>query len=1067
MGTYNPYLPQILGQELVPIRDENIVFNGTINNIERGYSFRTTESRTLETGRFYINEFPSAYAPYHTYTINIYPKGQENQSGPIQSVIIPCNNGGVTGNVTIVGNSLADAVASASDTKYLRVPFDASGVSGDSASFFFAVNQYANVLNGKRILGVNFLYSADQLDEGDLSDPAMQLGSFRMNLRPDAFVGLWDYPALFSGTNVTNLFNEGSRFNANEINRIALGDTNVFFNGTGTAVNTCMPWTYTALQKFEASNAARIFMWGNAVGTVAGGDAPVWALDYVALEVIYCEEKRIITGSTLFGFGSSTGRVDFNLGVNMITLRDLTGAASPVLSAGEYTVTLARSNTGDQILIGSTSSSVVLGPEASINAVREAYPLVSHPAIQVNIPAPPTPAVDGQVFTDTEVEILPQISLHTSSAPLVETQVYGRQAVAQVYGVTFAFQNVLDSGISSASYPQVRFYARRFGDTIVPLTLTSASFPSSIATISPDEFDDLDEVIDGWKEVTLTFDTPPTMGTGTNPTWYWSASGETSGNRWEILGAVAPALSGTPGNILNLAPSPNQLSSATYGQPVSGAAIMFTWMPGYAPPVGGPTGDATSDAVLMFSQDPVAVSGFGASVETQTLTGIGLDCDLDPAFIPTGIQYNRLTWDFVQGYAMVDLFERTVVSGWGSADSGQVWNLAGGSVGDYSVSGGVGIHNRTTSTNMYSTGSSGWYDSDIRVRFSLSSLTTSPNAYIVTRFTDDNNNYRYRASVSSTGAVTVRLLSTIGGSTNFLTAGVTTGLTLAAGEFLWIRARTQGEALMMKVWLDGTDEPEPWTAQGAESGLTSGQIGVRTDNGSGFQVMFDDFSAQNLSFESFEIQRMDTVTDWQTIMLATSSAVTGFNDYEARTLVASSYRIRAVGVYGFNGPWSSTVTSTIPSPGVLGTSIDSTSNVLIFTSNSSQQGSYNLAYAMGWEGEVSEDFNFPEAAGQMVQTMYGRDYVTVFRPTERGGTNFSRTLLVQAAAIDPETLEDFTSLRDMAWADVPFICVRDQEANRWFTNVMVPSGRVQRSRRLYLAPVTVAEVTDTPTPVDP
>jgi hypothetical protein len=99
--------------------------------------------------------------------------------------------------------------------------------------------------------------------------------------------------------------------------------------------------------------------------------------------------------------------------------------------------------------------------------------------------------------------------------------------------------------------------------------------------------------------------------------------------------------------------------------------------------------------------------------------------------------------------------------------------------------------------------------------------------------------------------------------------------------------------------------------------------------------------------------------------------------------------------------------------------------------------------------------------------MYGRDFVTVFRPTERGGTNFGRNLLVQAAAISPETLEDFTSLRNMAWTNVPYICLRDEDGNRWFANVSVPSGTVLRDRRLYMAPVTIVEVTQTAAPVSP
>jgi hypothetical protein len=212
---------------------------------------------------------------------------------------------------------------------------------------------------------------------------------------------------------------------------------------------------------------------------------------------------------------------------------------------------------------------------------------------------------------------------------------------------------------------------------------------------------------------------------------------------------------------------------------------------------------------------------------------------------------------------------------------------------------------------------------------------------------------------------------------------------------------------------------------------------------------------------------MDTLTDWQTIMKAYHQNIASFNDYEARIGLLTSYRIRYVDVYGFAGPWSATITNTIAAPGVTATSVGANDHVWVFTTNAQQSGASNLAYCLAWSGEVSEDFNFPESSGQVFQTMYNRDYVTVFRPTERGGTNFGRSLLVQAAAISPETLEDFTSLRNMAWADVPYICLRDEDGNRWFANVSVPSGTVLRDRRLYMAPVTIVEVTQTANPVSP
>lgn len=894
MANYNPHLPLILGNEFVPIREENLVYTGVVNNVERGYSFRTTGTRTLSTGQFYLNEFPSGYTASNVYTINVYPKGREAWSGPVNSVIIPCNNGATSGDgASFFGaGSVAEAVRDPSSGDTVNIQFGTA--LGANVSFFFATNSYAQLLNGKRILGVNFLYAADLLDTGDLDDAQAQACALNLFVRQDSFIGSWEYPDMFGGVSIDDFRNQGNSFIPAAINRVQLGDTNMFFNttGSGASVSSCMPWTYTDLRRFEASSPVpRLFMWTRTNGFFSNS-APRFGITYAALEVVYCEEQRIATGSALFTVeGQASTSIPYNYGTNVINMRNLDGTLNPVLASGtDYTVTLMRSNVGDQIITPGNGSGppgaarVTTGPEASLNALREYYALPQLEPVQVNIPAPPSPDVDGQVFSKTSTAIIPQVTLNTSGGGLTEVQVYGRQAVAQVYGTVTAQQIIFDENINSSKvYPQVRYYARRFGDTTVPLSLDSTNFSpgtSPIVSITPAQFDALDELIDGWKEVTLTFpvSNQPSLGVGGDLTWRWSATGENIGNRWEVLGAIAEAISGTPNNFASrLAQAPNayQLGPGSYGEPTKGTFISLAWVPGYAPYMSGAAFDQTSDATIIFSQDPPSISGFTVTGSTQAVSGIGLNCGLNPGFIPTAIAYNTITW------------------------------------------------------NALSTGD------------------------------------------------------------------IVTG------------------------------------------------------------------------FGYYELQRSDSITDWQTIMKSTTLTGSSFKDYEARIGMSSLYRIRVGNSLRFNGPWSATITGSSTSPGVSGTSLDSTSNVLVFTTNSHQNGSSNLAYALGWEGEVSENFNFPEAGGQTYQAMYNRDFVFAFRPLERGGTNFTRTLLVQAAAISPPTLEDFTSLRDMAWTDVPYICVRDQAGNRWFANVSVPSASVQRARRLYLAPVSVVQVTNTPTPVQP
>lgn len=231
-------------------------------------------------------------------------------------------------------------------------------------------------------------------------------------------------------------------------------------------------------------------------------------------------------------------------------------------------------------------------------------------------------------------------------------------------------------------------------------------------------------------------------------------------------------------------------------------------------------------------------------------------------------------------------------------------------------------------------------------------------------------------------------------------------------------------------------------------------------------ITWDALSAASVpasGFGYYELQRSDTIdTTWNTILQASSPLVTGFSDFEARVGIESRYRIRFQHKLLFPSAWSPEVTGTIPAPGVTGAGAGN--GVLVFTTNERQTGNSSLAYAMVWgSGSVAEGFTFVEAGDVVLQQMYDRDYQVAFRPLERGGERFNRTMLVQAAAVPDGLIQHgFTSLRDLAWEDVSYVCVRDELGDRWLATVIVPDGVVQRDRRLYMAQVDVIEVTATP-----
>jgi hypothetical protein len=441
---------------------------------------------------------------------------------------------------------------------------------------------------------------------------------------------------VLSGLADTVIPSAGSVAINQQLGVLNLGD--IDNNFTDSLTSEVPPWRWAELLRFDPSTVNRLVTVIN-FQVLATPQSPIVNavtinLEYVALRVTYCEETRVAFGGWRFnGYGQ---------GMNAIPLRDpVTMATNPILAAGAYTAAISWVNPGD-ITAGAQGNFPIL------NAARQLYPITSHPGVQVNVPFPLGDHL-GEAFSRQPLNVLPQLSLHATGGTLTEPHVYGRQVAAQVYGSNTASQVIYDDIVGvSTPYPQVRYYARRWGSTTVPLLLssTSATVSGSSASIAVSDFDALPEIVDGWREVTLRFPVVPSMGTATpDPVWTWSAVGELAGNRWEVMGACAPAVSGIPSNFYNQVPSQDRLSAATY-QPPAGTATTLTWMPQgcSSPYVSGAAADPASDAVLIFSQDPPTVAELVISQLTQTVTGIGLNCGSLPCCIPSGIGYNRLTW---------------------------------------------------------------------------------------------------------------------------------------------------------------------------------------------------------------------------------------------------------------------------------------------------------------------------------------------------------------------------------------------------------------------------------------
>lgn len=823
MGTYNPHSPYIIGNEWAPIRQADYTPDAIT---ERGYTFGLDQSATVVSGAYYVRQPPQAPVYLASQFISVYSEDTEDLSGPIHQLIVPVSA------IMITGSSAAsDGIAALNNPSTSTGVQFVGGGTGD-VGLSFNTTAYSQQLFGKRIVNVEFLYGA--------AGPAESLAATQTSVTRLAttFNNIL-YASSLQGVAATTT--PGS-----EVNAISLTDMNPFWNPaifSTVAQWSVYPWRYDELALFDTTGGfTRLIIRMRALLADLFGVA----LTYAALRITYCEEKRLLYGGDYINSDSLTVANQNNypaaVGTKFAALRTPTFALGSALPAGRYAVTQTWRTIGNRLSVPPLHT-----------ALRQLYELPPQEGLQLNY----TYTVDDQ-FTTQRSDVLPQITLHTAAAIVTGSHPYGTQIGAPVYGAITAVQEIEDDPVgAAASFPQVRFYARKFGNTSVSLRLIDVAAGTSSVTITPTEHDVLPEIVDGWKEVTLRFTTPPTFATAAGDVdWRFDAVGEIAPNQWQIMGADGPSPAGT-----------HAIGPATYYAPV-GDTVTLTWQ---SPAISGTANDPLSDLTLIFSQDPPLVTGFAIGTGTQAVTGIGLDCGSPQRCIPTGIYCNNVTW---------------------------------------------------------------------------SAQTALP----------------------------------------------VTG-------FAW-----------------------------------------------------------------YELQRSDTVypDNWETIMQATSSAVTSFCDYEARVGVVSSYRLRVCNVLQFCGPWV-TGSATLPSPGVSGAG--AANSLLTFTSN--RQPSSNLAYIMQFQGKPVETFAFPEADLVQLQQMYGKDFFTAFHPLERGGEQFARSVLVSATAIPVESMANFRHLRDLAWADLPYVCVRDELGNRWYATVQVPDGAVTHNRRRYIAQIRVTQTTGTPDPVDP
>lgn len=184
-----------------------------------------------------------------------------------------------------------------------------------------------------------------------------------------------------------------------------------------------------------------------------------------------------------------------------------------------------------------------------------------------------------------------------------------------------------------------------------------------------------------------------------------------------------------------------------------------------------------------------------------------------------------------------DAFGRASSAGWGTSDSGDLWEsfAFGGTflASDLFMGGGVSSQSVPAAAAYRAAWLLNVSLLDVRVRLSGIALSFTDvtggsvePGNILLRMQDINTYYMARIEITAAEAVILRLYNPAGTQ---LAAATVDGLTHSAAQTLEAVAEITGDIVRMKVWATSGDEPSDWQVTATDTSLMEpGGIGVRT-----------------------------------------------------------------------------------------------------------------------------------------------------------------------------------------------------------------------------------------------
>jgi hypothetical protein len=173
---------------------------------------------------------------------------------------------------------------------------------------------------------------------------------------------------------------------------------------------------------------------------------------------------------------------------------------------------------------------------------------------------------------------------------------------------------------------------------------------------------------------------------------------------------------------------------------------------------------------------------------------------------------------------LTDTFNRSVSSGWGTADSGQVWSVVGGSASDFAVSAGVATHTlTTTNVSRRSFIDTTFTEFDYYGDITVSATATGGSLYgaLTGRYIDGSNLFQARLEFNTSGTTVLSLRRILSGTDTLLAQWALVD-PYVAGTYYRVRFQVSGSTLRAKAWpaTDAVETPE-WQVTATDSSISS------------------------------------------------------------------------------------------------------------------------------------------------------------------------------------------------------------------------------------------------------